>query len=185
MTPSSLQAQFLVAVPQLPDSNFFRSVVLMIQHGDDGAFGVILNRPSEVTVQEVWTKVAESTCDCQQPIYIGGPVEGPLLAVHGDPSCVEREILPGVYLATQREHLDHLVKQTDHPVRLYSGYSGWGEGQLEGELEAGGWLLTPATKDHVFSEDDDLWRTVADEIGQRIILPAVMRKSLPEDPGLN
>ena len=181
----TLQSQLLIASPKLPDPNFYRSVVLMIHHNEDGAFGVVLNRPTDVTVAEIWAKVADEPCSSLEMINLGGPVEGPLLAVHQEESCSESEILPGVYLATHKENLNRIVAAPKRPFRLFSGYAGWGSGQLEGELEVGGWLTTPATIDTIFRPSDDLWKEVADQIGREILLPAVRTKHVPPDPTVN
>src|SRR2546429_6526132 len=76
----SLQGQFLIASPHLADTNFYKGVVLMIKHDDEGAMGLILNRPTENTVTEVWKMVGEEDIECPQPIFFGGPVSGPLVA---------------------------------------------------------------------------------------------------------
>ena len=83
----SLQGQFLVASPHLGDGNFNRSVVLIIKHDDDGAFGLVLNRPTGNTVGDVWRMVTEQELDCDRPIYLGGPVQGPLVCLHRVKSC--------------------------------------------------------------------------------------------------
>ena len=137
---SHLQGQFLVASPHLGDGNFYRSVVLMIKHDDEGAFGLILNRPTGNTVREVWRMVTEEELDCDQPIYLGGPVQGPLVCLHRIKSCAEAEVLPGVYFAAHKDELHKIVSQTAKPFRLFTGYAGWAGGQLEGELQVGGWL---------------------------------------------
>ena len=180
----SLKSQLLVAIPQLPDENFYRSVVLMIQHDEEGAFGVVLNRPSDVTVGEVWEQVVGESCDSLAPINVGGPVQGPLMAIHTDTECGETEILPGVYLATQKENLDRLVRQREHPVRIFSGYSGWAGGQLEGEMSVGGWLTTLATHEYIFDEAEDLWKRVADDIGNEILFFSKGSNG-PPDPSMN
>ncbi|QDU99186.1 YqgE/AlgH family protein [Lignipirellula cremea] len=179
----SLQACLLVASPKLPDTNFFRSVVLMIQHDEEGAFGVVLNRPTHLTVGQVWSEAAGVACDNDQPVNLGGPVPGPLLALHTWEEQNSGEVLPGLFLATERDQLDALVGQDEHPFRLFTGYSGWGSGQLEDELEAGGWLTTPARKEHLFGDPETLWQQVADAIGQAILFPGVTHR--PADPGAN
>jgi putative transcriptional regulator len=181
----SLRAHLLLASPRLPDPNFFRTVVLMIQHDDEGAFGVVLNRPSDFTIGEIWEKVGEAPCDSLDPLNLGGPVEGPLMAVHAEAECSESEILPGVYLATQKDYLNKLVHQKSRPFRIFSGYAGWGVGQLENEMEAGGWLTTPATFDYIFGNDEDLWKTVAAHIGNDILFHKRQAKHVPDDPRLN
>lgn len=182
---TSLKSHLLAASPKLPDTNFFRTVVLMIQHDENGAFGVVLNRPTDVTVADVWEKVAEEPCDSQQIIRLGGPVAGPLMAVHSQMSCSETQILPGVYFATQKDYLNQIVRQEQRPYLLFSGYAGWSAGQLESELTAGGWLTTPANEDYIFFEGDDLWERVVKEIGHEIMAPAIKSKHVPSDPSLN
>src|SRR4051794_21518657 len=96
----NLTGHFLVASPHLGDPNFFRSVVLVIRHDEEGAFGVVLNRPLPSTVGEIWKALGASGIENEQPIYLGGPVTGPLLAVHGDVERSEGEVLDDVYYAT-------------------------------------------------------------------------------------
>lgn len=181
----SLQAQLLIAVPQLPDSNFYRTVVLMIQHDDDGALGVVLNRPSNITIKDIWEKVADEPSDRDDAIHLGGPVQGPIIAVHVDAACADGDIMPGVYVATDRDNLDQLVRNTGEPLRLFIGYSGWGEGQLEDELDAGGWLTTPAKHEYIFHDDEDLWKTVTDDIGKEVLFNQLDIHDAPDDPSLN
>jgi putative transcriptional regulator len=182
---SSLQGQFLVASPHLPDGNFFRSVVLMIKHDDEGAFGLILNRPTSNTVREIWRMVAEQELECDRPIYLGGPVSGPLVCLHRVKSCAEAEVMPGVYFAAHKDRLLKVVSQTSKPFRLFTGYAGWAAGQLEGEMQVGGWLTLQATKDLIFYEPDDLWEQVVGTIGRDVLGPAVRTQHMPDDPSLN
>jgi putative transcriptional regulator len=181
----SLRGQLLVATPQLPDENFYRTVVLMVEHTEDGALGVVLNRLADRSVAELWHEVSQEACDDQRPVNLGGPVSGPLIAIHTDPDLAEMEVLPGVYLAAQKSHLDRLVAQDEHHYRVYLGHSGWGRGQLEGELEQGAWLTTPATREYVFHDGDDLWETVAKHIGDAVLLGSLHIKHVPRDPSLN
>ena len=182
---SSLQGQLLIASPHLGDGNFYRSVVLIIKHDDEGAFGLILNRPTGNTVRDVWRLVAEEELDCSDPIYLGGPVQGPLVCLHRKKSCAEGEVLPGVYFAAHKDQLQKIIKQTSRPFRLFSGYAGWAGGQLEGEMQVGGWLTLAATKEHIFGNREDLWEHVVRTIGQEILSPAMRTKHVPQDPSLN
>lgn len=181
----SLAGHLLVASPRLPDENFSRTVVLIIQHDDQGAVGVILNRPTDSTVREVWDSFSDEPCDSDQLIHVGGPVRGPLLAIHTKESCAENEILPGVYFASHRDRLEEIVHEPDLPFRIYADYSGWAPGQLEGELEAGGWMVLPATFDYIFGEVETMWRKAAQQVGEQITTPLLLEVPPPEDPSCN
>ena len=181
----SLRAHFLIASPHLPDPNFFRSVVLMIQHDGDGAMGVILNRPSDLTIGQLWEKVAEEPLDCDRPVHIGGPVPGPLMVVHALEGFSENEILPGVHFATRRELVVRILKQKRAPFLVFTGYAGWGAGQLEGELKAGGWLTLAAEKELVFGSTESLWDSVVRLVGRQILSPLFPDGEIPVDPGMN
>lgn len=196
----SLQGKFLVASPYLGDGNFFRSVVLMVKHDEDGAFGLILNRPLNNRLSEIWQVIDDESggeirafhLDQEapevgdQPIYLGGPVQGPLVAVHSAKKIwAEMQIMPGVHFAAHKEHLKKVITQTKKPFRVFSGYSGWGAGQLEGELEAGGWLIAEANKELIFYTGDDLWERIVQDIADQILTPAQRTKHVPPDPSLN
>ena len=144
-----LKGHLLVASPHLLDPNFVRTVVLLLHHSKEGAFGVVLNRPADNTVKELWEQVGDSPCESERRVNVGGPVSGPLMAVHTDRSLREMEILPGLYFAAQRDNIEKLFRQHDHPFRVFVGHSGWGGGQLERELKGGSWLTTPATIEYV------------------------------------
>jgi putative transcriptional regulator len=182
---NSLQGQLLVASPHLVDPSFYRSVVLLVQHDEDGAFGLILNRPTENKVEEVWELLSDEPCGCDQSVNHGGPVEGPLTSIHTVPSCSEDEIIPGLYFASRRESLADLLSRAAEQYRLFVGYAGWASGQLEAELEAGGWLTTPASANDVFADPDELWKLVVRRIGLEILAPSIRDKHIPVDPSVN
>jgi putative transcriptional regulator len=181
----SLVGHMLIAIPELPDSNFFRSVVLMLQHSEEGASGVILNRPSNISVAKVWDEISVEICNSEQTVNVGGPVEGPLIALHASLELGEVQILPGLFMSLSRENLNQLVMQEKHQFRIYSGYSGWAPQQLESEIERGGWLTIKAEFEHVFASPDELWKNVCAEVGHEIMLPHFGIKSLPSDPSAN
>jgi putative transcriptional regulator len=183
---NSLKGYVLVASPQLQDPNFVRTVILMLHHSEEGAFGVVLNRPAENTVKQLWEKVGEGSCDNEQLVNVGGPVSGPLMALHTDASAAEMEVFPGLYFAAQRENLEKIVRENQHPLRIFVGHAGWGEGQLERELQQGAWLTSPANPEYVFcGPETDLWKTVAKHIGDQLVMTALKIKHVPEDPSLN
>lgn len=182
---NSLQAHFLVASPYLADPNFNRSVVLMIKHDEDGAFGLLLNRPMNNTVREIMRLAGEEDCDCEDPIYYGGPVQGPLIALHTIEDQAEAEVFPGIYFSAHKDQLRAIMAERDRPFRIFSGYSGWGGGQLESELEVGGWLTAPATVELVFLGADEQWQQLTREISLDILPPDIKNKPLPDNPSLN
>jgi putative transcriptional regulator len=181
----SLQGHLLVASPYLTDPNFARAVVLLIQHNDEGAFGVVLNRPGDKTVKELWEAVEEPSCDCRKQIHVGGPVSGPLMAIHTDSSLSEVEVVPGVFFSAQKEHLERLVETDPQKLKVFVGHSGWGSGQLESELKQGAWLTTPATAEYIFFDDEEVWKRVTRCIGNTMVVSALRLKHVPEDPSLN
>ena len=182
---NSLQGHFLAASPHLQDPNFVHTVVLLIQHDADGALGVVLNRPTDKTIQQLWEDVHEPPCDNQQHLHLGGPVSGPLMALHTVPALGELEVLPGLYFSTQKDHLEELVQTHDSQSRLFVGHSGWGGGQLENELQQGAWLTTPATLEDVFFDQSELWRRVTRQITGRMMQEALKIKHVPDDPTVN
>jgi putative transcriptional regulator len=181
----SLAGHFLVASPYLRDPNFAQTVVLMLQHEEQGALGVVLNRPGDKTVDEVWEMIGSSPFGCHDPVFVGGPVPGPLIALHDQRKFAEKEILPKLYMSMQKDAIDALVHREQARFRLFSGNSGWGGGQLEGEMRLGGWLTLPAAAEMVFSDFEGLWKTACGEIGRRIMVPDLPPDRLPQDPNLN
>jgi putative transcriptional regulator len=181
----SLAGHFLVASRYLRDPNFVHSVVLMIHHTDEGAMGVVINRPSDKTVREVWDMIGYDPVERDDRIFVGGPVPGPLVCVHDQEAFSEHQVLPNLFVATHRDALDLIVRKSQPKVRLYSGHAGWGGGQLEGELEAGGWLFTRATKDDIFADHETIWKTVTQRIGLEIMAPDLDFEHVPPDASMN
>lgn len=180
----SLAGNLLIAVPDLQDVNFFRTVVFMFQHSEEGASGLILNRPSDVTIAKVWDEVAKEPTQCQDYVSVGGPVESPLLALHSSLTLAEVPVISGVFLSLGRENLNQLVNQELQKFRIFSGYSGWGPGQLESEIEQGGWLIHPATDRQVFDTPEGLWKQVCNEVAHDILKPHLGTVH-SSDPSLN
>jgi len=181
----SLEGQLLVATPQLLDPNFARTLVLLVQHTAQGAFGVVINRPIGKTVQELWREVGSAPCRSRQPIYLGGPVPGPLVALHNRPALAENQPAPGVFFAAKKQHLDQLVLDEEPAYKIFVGHSGWGAGQLENELAQGAWRTVPATPESVFSTDDSLWDVVFRQLGRSLLKSMLHIKDLPSDPTVN
>jgi putative transcriptional regulator len=181
----SFAGQFLVASPHLRDSNFTRTVVLMLQHEEQGALGVVINRPGDKTVDQVWEMIGSEPVGCGQPVHVGGPVPGPLIAIHDQSKLAEKQILPKLFMSMQKDAIDSLVKKKSATFRLFSGHAGWGGGQLEQEMSVGGWLVSPAEARDVFADPEKIWKEVCGRIGRRIIAPNIPAERLPLDPELN
>jgi putative transcriptional regulator len=179
----SLRGQLLVAGPALTDPNFRRTVVLLGEHGDEGAMGLVLNRVSTVTVDEAVPPVA-ALAGPQRLVHIGGPVQPQAVVVLAD--FVEPEHAGALVLDTIGFLPGDVGEESElgalRDVRVFAGYAGWGPGQLEEELEEQSWVVLPARASDVFTEaPDDLWATVLRRQGGALAMLAL----LPDDPHAN
>ena len=158
----SLRGQLLIASPALFDPNFRRAVVLVTEHTDEGAMGLVLTRPTEAAVADAVPPL-EELVEPGACVYVGGPVQPTAVVVLadfadpdeaaalvvGDVGFVRADVEPGALPASTRR------------ARVFAGYAGWGEGQLEAELEEESWIVEPAVVEDVFAEDaDELWSRV-------------------------
>ncbi|MFM8979038.1 MAG: YqgE/AlgH family protein [Planctomycetia bacterium] len=143
--------QLLVAPAWMTDPSFGASVVLLLQHEGQGAFGLVLNRASETRVAELWARAGEGPCAVEAPVFVGGPVAGPLFALHDRPADGEATAVAGLYLTSDPDALGRLLAHPPAHLRLFAGYAGWGAGQLEAELQDAAWLTTPATAQDAFA----------------------------------
>jgi putative transcriptional regulator len=180
----SAKGQLLIAGPRLIDPNFWRTVVLVIDHNHEGAFGLVLNRPSETSVGEAVPEL-ETLIDAEEPLFIGGPVQPSAVITLGRFTDINHAALVAFedigVLGTSGPPIGELA---DHVVtaRAFVGHSGWGPGQLEAEVETGDWILEPAGPNDVFSASArDLWPDVLTRKGGSYALVARM----PMDPSLN
>jgi putative transcriptional regulator len=182
--PAPLKGRLLVATPNLGDPNFERTVVLILEHGDEGALGVVLNRPSELDVADPLPEWARAAAD-PPVVFIGGPV-APSAAV-----CLAR-VAPGgaagwepvlgpVGTLDLDSDPDEAIPRL-HEIRVFAGYAGWGPGQLEGEIAAGGWFVVDADAgDPLSPAPQELWSAVLRRQRGTLALFA----AYPADPTLN
>ena len=181
----SLQGQLLVATSELLDPNFAQSVLLILQHNEEGALGLVLNQPLQTTVRQAWQQVSKLDCPFEGQLYRGGPCEGPLTAIHAEEFLLDIEVLPHVYASMRADHLEQLILKAESPLRFFAGTSGWAPGQLEAELMSGSWLTTPATAELIFSHDEELWDNTRREIAGKKVLSALNIKHVPGDVSSN
>lgn len=157
----SLRGRFLIAAKRLWDDNFYKSVVLMLEHGDQGAMGLVVNRPSSIKVSHALGGHFNLP-ETEDVVFGGGPVEPSALMILHDDSTLHEDglpVLPGLFVGGSAQAFEQLIGEsagTDsmkHCFRVFSGYSGWGTGQLENEIARGDWLTHPACRELVFHED--------------------------------
>lgn len=182
---ATFTGKLLVAGPALADPNFRRTVVLVLRHDDEGALGVVLNRPLEVRVGEVLPAWA-ATVTPPAVLFQGGPVglDGALglvtLTPSADQTFLDRLVGPFGLVDLERDPADGVPGVTG--VRVFAGHSGWGEGQLEAEVAAGDWYVLDADQADATTPDPDaLWRHVLRRQGGALAIVS----TFPEDPSLN
>jgi putative transcriptional regulator len=172
--PASLRGNFLVASRDLRDPNFFKTVVLMIEHNKQGAMGVVINRPSGVTVAQALSEHFELP-ETEDVVYCGGPVEEQAYFILHNSSEIdnsETPIAPGLFAGSSAEVFVEVVKSAAEGMasvqfRVFAGCAGWGPKQLEGELARNDWRVCPASSDFIFHDDPYVvWQAVLDHIRQ-------------------
>lgn len=172
MSHDSLAPGLLLAMPQMTDPNFARSVVLLCRHDRDGAMGLVVNRPTSTLVSNLVSFDPPLTQDrSRMQVWTGGPVEpnrGWLL-LGFDPGGEQAiSIAPGIYLSGSVEVLRSLLVDPEKAAeaRFLLGYAGWGEAQLEGELAASAWLTAECDPDLIFRTDASvMWETAIRSLG--------------------
>lgn len=174
----------LVSEPHLPDSNFDRTVILLCKHDEQGSFGFVLNRQSNVSLGELM-KDAEGV---DLPVHVGGPVEqNTLHFIHLDENLPDAEKVDDrFYWGGNFDLLLSWIKDgviDGKKVRFFLGYSGWGAGQLEEEIKENSWIvIKPDNVKFLFEQkDDDMWKSILGELGGRFS----MYSKYPVDPRLN
>ncbi len=173
---ASLAPSLLLSMPQMLDPNFARTVVLLCQHGDEGAFGLVVNRPLVTTGRVLVQLDPPVSTDRELHVWVGGPVEPErswILVGHtpvgAEPEDPKRAmtIAGDLYLSTSPNLLRRLLEPAPPPrARLIVGYSGWAPGQLEAELQASAWLLSDIDSDLIFNTPPDrMWESAIRRLG--------------------
>jgi putative transcriptional regulator len=178
----SLKGQLLLASPALFDPNFRRTVVLVTEHNDEGAAGLVLNRPSETAVADAVPDLLPLVPDGER-VYVGGPVQESavlVLAEFDDPEDAALLVVDDVGFVPGDGDFGLLAGATRR-VRVFAGYAGWGPGQLEAELEESSWIVEADAPDLFPSPELDLWGAVLRGKGGPYRVVALM----PDDPSMN
>jgi putative transcriptional regulator len=177
----SLAGKLLISSPSLVDPNFRRTVVLMTHHDEEGAVGLVLSRPSELRISDAVPDLDDLPF-ADEVVYVGGPVqpEAVVVLVELDEPRDDAEPIVG-RVAYMPPGVDTWELGAAR-ARVFAGYSGWGPGQLEAELEEPAWIVARAEAEDVFAPDpDELWRSVLQRKGGMYSLIATM----PYDPSRN
>jgi putative transcriptional regulator len=175
---------FLIAVPQLLDGNFHRTVVFLIEHNAEGAFGVVVNRPSKMNVSELLETLNLSYRG--QPdakVLVGGPVQpdrGLVLHMEGNSPGDSRAVTESIFMCSSTQALKRLFEQPGRRVLCFAGYSGWGPGQLEREIDEGSWIPAPPDDVLIFDTNREaVWETSLRQLG---IDPALLVRGESDGP---
>jgi putative transcriptional regulator len=178
----SLRGELLLAGATLFDPNFRRAVVLIGEHNEEGALGVILNRPTPVRVADAVPPLALLVAD-EEVLFVGGPVQPQspvVLAEFSRPDVADVLAFGSIGFLTGDVEAE--AREEVRRARVYAGYAGWGPGQLEDELEVGGWIREPALPEDVFTARPDvLWSSIMRRKGPEFAMLATM----PVDPSTN
>ncbi len=174
----------LIADPFLKDPNFLRTVILLCEHQEEGSFGFVLNKQIEQTLDELVTELDGYSL----PVYYGGPVQmNTIHFVHQYPDLIPDsiEVSKDIYWGGNFETVTALIKNNSlnlNRIKFFVGYSGWGGGQLKGELEEKSWLTVSANRKLVFNtEHNEIWKRSLQELGGEY----EMMINFPIDPQLN
>jgi putative transcriptional regulator len=167
---SEIAPGFLVAVPQLGDPNFHRAVVLMLEHGDRGAMGLVINRPAPLKLSDVARGHGLKVGDDYEAahVFVGGPVEPERgFVLHDRKELAEAiPLFDGMFVSGSLDSLRELFSGPAERFRLCLGYAGWGPGQIEKELREGAWITAEPSSRHVLATPAaQTWEAVLKEMG--------------------
>lgn len=165
----AFRAALLLSMPQLQDPNFSRTVVLLCDYGPEGAFGLVLNRPTDMPASAMVRLEPPVTGGNSLPLWIGGPVEPERgwVLLGDEPAEDCKFIRDGLFLSTSQALLREILEANPAPrARVIAGYAGWGPGQLDEELAHSSWLMSDVDLDIVFDTPAKLmWETAIRRIG--------------------
>ena len=183
---SSLNGHLLIASPRLQDSFFTKSVILLLAHSDEGAAGLVINRPTEATVSDLSESIFKGSFAWEKSISLAGPVSGPLVVLHQESRFADHEVVPGVFSTVHDSKVRQALKSRVEPSVVAINYSGWGPGQLEKEMEDDSWDVIPATPALIFAGlEFDLWKAASRQVHTQKLHDLVNIREFPDHPSWN
>ena len=182
--------KLLVATPRVPVGfPFSKAVILVLQDSDEGIFGVVLNRPASPEMLMAWQKVADRPTFAAEKLVAGGPVQGPILAIHCEQELAEVEIDGGIFVSVQKDAIEQLsAMELDHkgiPFRIVLGAVSWDYGHLENEIDHGAWFVVDGEPDQIFADPALMWEQSVRRYGAQSITELTGVRDFPADPLLN
>ncbi len=181
-----LKGELLIATERLEASPFARTVVYILQDDPQGAFGVVLNRPADKKLRAAWSEASGISLNEDDPhLLSGGPLGGPVFALHGQQQLGEIAVTEGIFLSATAESIDQLVQQHEEPYRICLGVVGWKPGQLHRELADAIWYHMPASPEIVFDASELLWEKSLLTFGREKLRDILSLGELPPNPERN
>jgi putative transcriptional regulator len=183
--------KFLAASPYLRDPNFYKTVLLIIKHDEQGAMGLVLNRMAPIKLKDAWKKVDENhLCEKDDFLKVGGPVEAPLSVLHVEPTMSNIHMLSGIHWSAEKDKVIEIVNYKYEPASFFIGASSWIAGQLENEMERGSWLISPDMTheeycDLIFNYHDNLWKKILNAVGRAFLMEMPGINFIPDNVNLN
>ncbi len=179
-----LHGKLLVATPSLHGNPFQKTVVLILQHNENGTFGVVLNRPANDEMRQAWED-ATGQSPYERCVVQGGPIGGPVFAIHQRESIGEVAMPGGIFVSVDTKSLRHLTEQVDDRYRIIFGVASWQIGQLEDEIDLGIWYTLPADADDIFDDPTWMWEKALRRYGEQLTRDVVGIDQFPPDPTWN
>ncbi|HRW62672.1 MAG TPA: YqgE/AlgH family protein [Bacteroidales bacterium] len=177
------QGRILISEPLLSDTYFKRSVVLITEHSEKGSMGFVLNKPVELTVNDLLGDFPQFDAN----VYIGGPVaKDTIHFIHtlGEMVPDTVHVMDNIYWGGDFDSLKELIQEgIVHPsqVRFFLGYSGWSANQLEDEIKENAWLVTQVESSKIMSADKHIWKKTLENLGKKY----KVWSNFPENPAMN
>jgi putative transcriptional regulator len=184
-TGLDLKGYLLIASARMADTPLAKTVVLVLQHDTTGSFGVVLNRPANETMRAAWQKASGRTTDVGSHLLQGGPMGGPVFAIHPFEKLGELQVDGGIFLSATVESIDRIVDCGDENYRICLGVVGWRRGFVEQELVEGNWYRLPGDSNLVFDDSGFLWEKSLLSYGRQIMCDMLAINDLPPNPERN